>query len=234
MRKYVSVLIIVLIIFMLISIINKNYIWVIYTGIGLNILFIIMSIILKDKVRPILWSLFITIITIITLYFYFNKNVIPDNKSYYKKDNNFTDMIQDLQIRYNNINKYNDLQNSDQIENKYKDIYNRAIYIIKIEEEKLINQTNNADIYLHIGQVCELLWDMDNNTTWADCAAKRYDEYCSFDINNSECYFILAKFLSKDKNRTVEANTLIKKAIELSKDKYQLDKYNKLFSEITE
>ncbi|MDI9355019.1 MAG: hypothetical protein QM532_02250 [Cyanobium sp. MAG06] len=76
---------------------------------------------------------------------------------YYKKDNNFTDMIQDLQIRYNNINKYNDLQNSDQIENKYKDIYNRAIYIIKIEEEKLINQTNNADIYLHIGQVCELL-----------------------------------------------------------------------------
>ena len=213
MRKYASILILVLIILLIITIIKVNYIGIISTLFIINFIFIIMIYFSKNKIKPFFWTLFFTLMAVIVSMIFVNNNNMSNK--YYNNTDNFENIIENIKIQINRK------ENPDEILNRLREI-------IQIEESKL--NTNDKTSYLRIGQVCELLFTINNDTAWSDCAAKRYDEYCAFDINNSECYYTLAKFMLIDNSRRTEAEILIKKAIELAKTKEEIEKYERLIS----
>ena len=221
MRKYFSFFINILFLLLLISIIIQSYILYISLVLTLSAFFIIITIAMKNKKeRTLSWAVFWTILLVISIFYHQYNHIRPDTK-YYDNIDNFHNIFQDLKIRSKDPN------NKD-------DVLLRAKEVLSNQQQNLNDKSIDKNTYLHIGNICELIFVLDNQSVWSDCAAEKYNEYCVADMNNSNCYITLARFLSLDNSKIEQAKILTKKAIELSNNSKDIDSYYDFLQELNQ
>lgn len=132
-------------------------------------------------------------------------------------------------------------KNSKELFEIFKDKLNNNLYQNKQElftEYQNLVRIGVADLdvkdkntYLLLGNIYEIGFVI--GVPDADkFALKSYNKYCELDLNNPECYLVLGKFVSLDKNRHKQAVEYIENAMLLTSDINKREEYQKLLDQI--